>query len=293
MNLVIPSYNRAENISTPFLNVFGAYDKTILLHDKEQVKEYKKYNEYNKIKLLDTGVKTQKDGTGLPMQRKHYIDNYMEDGEWVLFADDNISFVEGVLPHKVWKNKTIEETDKDYFGKYSSRLFYERIEEIKDYADSIGAYHIGFQTSKNYFYAHKKYRTRGYVIGKMTLWKKDKNFNFELPFCHMEDFHFSLMHLSQYGKVLICDYLWANATHYQQGGLGVSAHRRSARVDSVAYLVSKYPQIVKVKKRKDNYPDLRITNMSDFNFKMWHKQYNAFKKEYVFNNDSNVWVKSD
>lgn len=293
MKLAIPTHNRSEIISTPFLEVFKNFDIYLIFHTEEAYKEYSAHQDLTDINIVITNIEPNSNGTGLPMNRKYFIDNYVEHGEWVMFADDNVSDIEGVLPDIVWDNDRLKDNDKNLFGQWDSLLFTKRINEIKNYADVVGAHHVGLQTSKNYFYAHKKYRERGYVLGKLTLWKKDTYFKYDTPFCSMEDFHHTAMHLVHYGKVLICDYVWANAKHFQGGGLGSKNVRKPHQINSVAYLTAKYPQLIKVKNRKDNYPDLRFPNMSEYNFQMWRKQYQAFKEQYSFDTERNRWIQND
>lgn len=291
MKLVIPTHKRAHLISTPFLKVFKDFDKYILFHDEEAKLEYLNYNDYKDINLIVTNQPATKSGSGLAQNRKYFIENYVEHGEWVLFCDDNVISVYGLFPEDLWKKPEHEKLNELDFSYWENKLFNRRIGEIKEYANAIGAYHVGFQTSKNYFFAKKKYRERGYVLGKMTLWKKDNNFIYDEPFCSMEDFHHTAMHIVNYGKVLICDYLWANATHFQGGGLGTKENRKPNQVASIKYLVSRYPELIKVKKRKDNYPDLRFPNMSDENFLKWRKKYLEFLKHYDFEYKRLKWIK--
>lgn len=292
MKLAIPTHNRSELITTPFLEVFKNFDKYLIFHNGKAVDEYKKHNDYTDINIVVTDIEANDKGTGLPANRMYFVDNYLKNDEWVLFADDNVTSVEGVVPDLVWDKYRIADNDKSLFDKWDSSIFDNRILEIKKQGDTIGAKHIGFQTSKNYFYAHKKYRERGYVLGKMTMWKKDKDFVYDLPYTAMEDFHHTAMHIAQYGKVLICDYLWANSTHFQGGGLGSKGERHENHLKSMKYLTYRYPNLVKIKNRKDDYPDLRIMNMSEYNFQVWLKQYAEFKKKYTFDTKEMQWLKN-
>tara|TARA_R100001460_G_scaffold102959_1_gene147905 strand:+ start:4839 stop:5714 length:876 start_codon:yes stop_codon:yes gene_type:complete len=290
MKLVIPTYNRAETINTINLEVFKQYETYLLFHSEEQKLKYIYANDLTGLNLV-VGVESSTDGTAKARNIEWFIDNYIDDGEWFIFADDNISSVAGLVDENMWQQEFINEVDKDWFGFYSPELFNTRIFELIDKAEDVNAHMIGFQTSKNYFYAHRKYRYRGYVIGKLYLWKKDKNFVWDKPFVPMEDFHISIMHLLNYGCVLLCDYMWANAKHYTAGGLGSKSHRRNNYAYGTEYLSKKYPDLVKPKKRDDNYPDLRFTTYSDKNFYKWLKVYEAFKKEYKFNEKTMRWDK--
>lgn len=291
MKLVIPTHNRAELITTPFLDVFADFDKCIIFHSEEALKEYKKFKDYENIECVVTNIPASNDGTAKAKNIKYYLDNFVKDNEWVLFADDNVINVEGLITQSLWEENFLENKTANDFDLYDYKLFNKRFLEIVKHADEVGAKMVGFQTSKNWFYSHKKYRYRGYVLGKMYAWKKDNSFNYHLPFVPMEDFHFSAMHLVNYGLLLLCDYLWPNAVHFQGGGLGTRDERYDNHKYATKYLAKKYPQLLKKKNRPDDYPDLRFPYMSDDKFYYWRNKYIEFIKEYKFNDKAMSWEK--
>ena len=182
MKLVIPTHNREELITTPFLDVFEDFDKCIIFHSQEALKEYKKFKDYENIECVVTNIPASDDGTAKAKNIKYYLDNYVKDKEWVLFADDNVVNVEGLITQPLWEENLLNDKSSTDFGFYDCDLFHKRFLEIIKHADKVGAKMVGFQTSKNWFYSHKKYRYRGYVLGKMYAWKKTQFFksrNFE------------------------------------------------------------------------------------------------------------------
>ena len=291
MKLAIPTYNRADIITTPYLNTFSGYDIYLIFHSEEDKRSYELKNDISKFTSVVTDIPASSDGTAKAKNIEYFIDKYIDDGEWFIFADDNVVSVEGIVDEVVWQQPSLENITRDWFGLYDFETFDKRINEVIEKADSINAHLIGFQVSKNYFYAHTKYRTRGYVLGKLYLWKKDENFEYDKPFVAMEDFHFSAMHLLNYGCLLLCDYLWANAKHFQGGGLGTRDERRSNHAYGTEFMSKKYPGLLKPKTRKDNYPDLRFVTMSDYNFHVWLATYKKFREEYAFNNKLMKWLR--
>ena len=290
MKLIIPSYNRAENLTTPFLEVFKDFDIYLLLHSEEQKKDYLHFNNYDNVTVIVTNIDT-KAGGGLPKQRKYAVDNILVDGEWCLFADDNVKSVYGVEDF-IWHNEIILDKNKDDWENYSSKQFNNRVRQISEHADSVGAYHVGFLPAHNYFFANKKYREYGFCMGKMTMWKKDVNFIWNNYYTNsIEDFNHTAMHLVNYGKVLVVDFIYPIASHYSAGGIGNKKNRKQERIDSIKTIMKMYPDLFRKKKRPDNYPDISLKIMSQQKFIIWRKTYKEFTKKYKFSINNKVWEK--
>jgi len=290
MKVIIPSYQRPDALTTPYLKVFNNFDKYILVHNKQELSEYKKHNP--SLNIICTDIDTNLGG-GLPRQRKWAIDNLVNDNEWIVFADDNIKEIHGII-NDTWLKDEIFEPNLNDWGNLNVQQFAERIEFLCNYANEVNAYHIGFLPAHNYYFARKKIKHYGFCMGKMTMWKKDKNFKWNnLYISAMEDFNHTALHLINYGIVIIHDYLYPHAYHYQKGGIGSKKDRKPIRVNSIKLLTTLYPDLIKKKFRKDGYPDARIVYMSKKNFINWRNKYINFTKEYTFDIDNVRWVKND
>jgi len=290
VKVIIPSYNRAKTISTPYLDVFKNFDIYILVHNDSQKDEYIKHNP--KLNIICTNVTTAND-EGLPRQRKWAVDNLLEHNEWTIFADDNIKEIHGIVNDNWLKDEILEPNLNDW-GSLTNKQFIERIEFLSNYGDNSGAYHIGFLPAHNFYFARKKIKHYGFCMGKMTMWKKDNDFVWNNIYMNaVEDFNHTAMHLINYGIVLIHDYLYPHAYHYQSGGAGSKAYRKNIRKRNIKVLTTLYPDLIKKKKRKNGYPDARIVYMSKKNFINWRNKYINFLKEYTFDIDNVRWVKND
>ena len=289
MKVVIPTYQRPDAITTPYLDVFKNFDIIVLVHNKKEYNEYKKHNP--DLNIICTNIDVALGG-GLPRQRKWAIDNLLDNNEWIVFADDNIKEIHGIINNN-WKLNSIEIPNQDDWGVMTQKGFVSRINYLTKTADNIGAYHVGFLPAHNYFFARKKVRQYGFCMGKMTMWKKDKNFKWNNIFLSaMEDYNHTAMHLINYGKVLVHDFMYPHAYHYQKGGEGSKEYRKPIRVKSTKLLITLYPNLIKTKKRKDNYPDARFVYMSPENFVLWRKKYIEFQKQFTFDVKEMKWLKN-
>lgn len=287
MKLIIPSYNRPDTIKTPFLEVFKNFEKIILLHDDEQYKNYLKFNDYKNMQVIVTGCN---DG-GKASQIKYAVNNILSHNEWAIFADDNIDYVSGVA-REYWAKDKYTFKSSEHWGNVESNVFIFRILELIAQADKVNAHLIGFLTTNNYFFANKKYKYYGFCHGKLTLWKKDNSFVFDnYDLRSLNDFHNTARHLVAYGVVLVNDYMHPVAKYFQKGGIGSKKNRKQDRINNIKFLTTYYPELIKTKKRKDNYPDARIVNMSAKNFILWRKKYKEFVKNYTYDINRYKWYK--
>jgi hypothetical protein len=290
MKVVIPSYQRPDALTTPYLDVFENFDKYILVHNEQELSDYKKHNPNLNIICTDIDVAL---GGGLPRQRKWAIDNLVKHDEWIVFADDNIKEIHGIT-NNTWHQDEITQPNTYDWSNVGEVKFVERINYLTNYADTNNAYHIGFLPAHNYYFARRKVKHFGFCMGKMTLWKKDNNFVWNnIYLSAMEDFNHTAMHLVNYGIVIVHDYMYPHAYHYQKGGEGSREYRKPIRVNSIKVLTTLYPNLIKKKLRKDGYPDARIVYMSKKNFIIWRNKYKEFVKNYTYDIDKYKWFPND
>jgi len=261
MKIYIPTKGRSKAIRTHLL-LEGA-DYWIVVHNEAEKACYLQNPTIDPARLL---VSNQP--YGLQYQRQWIMDTQVAPGEWFIFMDDNIHgwqvvalpyYDQDVLPVKVgminWK--------ETYSQKVSLARTLEVCAETMAYAEAIGAHYCGFAAVDNYFFRGKKWRYVGYIIGKMTLVMRGKA-NFD-PAVSMEDFAFVAENLLLYGRVLINNYLYPVAGHYEAGGLGRWEERLEHRRRDCRYLMMKYPGMFRLKP-SHGVPDadlaLRFTNLS-------------------------------
>lgn len=272
MQVFIPSKNRADTISTH--NVFPK--GFILVHDDIQRKAYISKG-IDPERVIVT--KTKPDEFGLTRQREWAVKNLVRDGEWFVFADDNILRLSW-LPLPYYKSSEV--TPESVSPKNPKELWgtecpWDTFRDVvaKDtitYAERVGARMCGFAVVDNFFFRSKKFRSIGYVIGKLMLMKKDR-----LTFDHtitMEDFRNTADHLLRFGAVAINNFAFPVAKHYQKGGMGSYKERVPFRQKDVKRLMFLYEGLLRVKNRDGFEPntDLQVTIHNANALAEWRKK---------------------
>jgi hypothetical protein len=270
MRIFIPTKGRAQTIRTHL--AFKGLDYIIVVHNDQEWKKYISNPSVPRGRVVVSGVPT--DVFGLTRQREWICNNLADPGEWFLFADDNIKYIEAVprpwyeeddytyvyklFPgtrknrpyNKEWSNRFKQHAPSDYFHWICDGMVAK--------ANAIGARMAGFGTTTNYFFRSVHWATVRYISGKMYLLK-----NVGVPYDHtisMEDFNNTAEHLARFGKVLINNFVRPAAGHYEAGGMGRLEERTPIRRADCIKLMEKWPGLFRYKKLKATPPktDLAI-----------------------------------
>lgn len=268
MKVCIPSYNRHATISTH--RVFAGCDYTVLVHTAEQ---RDKYWTYAKDTGLDPSriVVTHTEcgptvASGLTRQREWACEHRAE-GEWIVFADDNIKALTA-LERPWYDDQALEEfgelaeTTRTWRPRFKQAITGERF--VTDHAldtialcEQVGAHLAGFAVMDNPLFRLKKWRTAGYAIGKLMCWRVQHDF----PWDHsisMEDFYHTAVGLLRDGAVVVNNYVWPQAGHYEAGGMGPYDTRVPWRQHDVQELLQRFPGLFRVKDRKGFVPNTEL-----------------------------------
>lgn len=256
MKIFILSKGRADSISTHKL--FDDYDYKIVLHNEDEKTAYLKNDSISPEKLIVSGAPF-----GVAHQRQWIQDNLVEKGEWYVSLDDNIRAFQAVpLPHYAKESipVQIDPKSKELFETpCSAKTFLEICGNMAAIGEIERAYNIGFGTTPNFFFRGRKLRYVGYVISKACV-RKNVGTPFELEAQSMEDYAYTAETLLRYGKVLINNYVFPVAGHYEKGGIGTYAERLPHKIKDSAYLMKKYPGLFRNPKKKtaDSQGELMI-----------------------------------
>lgn len=281
MRIVIPSYNRAEAIRTHKL--LTGLDYYIFVNNQEQ------FDAYSANKTIESGriINMNLPKKGIAEARQWIQDNFIQKDEWYISLDDNINYFLGV-PEPHYSEEFID-TKKDKSlkplfekNKISGERFVEICEEMRVLGESKRAYNIGFSTTPNYFFRPQKIRYVGYVISKAVVRK-----NVGIPFVRedgeyteaMEEFGYNAECLLRYGKVIINNYVFASAGHYQKGGIGTYEERVDRKVKDCELLMKQYPFLFGFKIKKGCHPkgELAIRFTSLEQVEKWRFYMNKIK----------------
>lgn len=263
MKVYIPSFDRATAISTH--RCFTGMDVTLVLHNEEQRRRYEDAG-VQVTRMVVSGAPT---GKGVTYQRQFIHEELAEKGVHYISADDNIRKITG-LPMPFYaepevKTKMNEEVWRKRFKQVLTAAEFEAVAyDTAQHMDEVGAHIAGFALTENPFFRGRKWRYVGYVIGKLMVVHQESAVGFDHRIT-MEDFRQSAEHIVQYGRVVINNYAFPRAGHYEKGGLGTYAERLKSRQRDVELLLNEYPTFFKVKDRKgfDAATDVqvRLTNV--------------------------------
>jgi len=244
MRVIILSKGRAETISTHKL----FEDYTLVLHTEEERQEYLKNPTISPEKVVVSGAPF-----GVANQRQWIHDNLIEKNEWYISLDDNIHYFQAVPDSHYDKEFLPVKTDKSMKDLFETRCSPERFlklcEKLAEKGEKERAYNIGFGTTSNFFFRDKHYRYVGYVISKAVV-RKNVGTPFALDAQAMEDYAYTAETLLRYGKVMIDNYIFPVAGHYEKGGIGTYAERLPKKIEASKILMERYPLLFRQPQKK-------------------------------------------
>lgn len=255
MKIIILSKGRPDTIRTHLL--FKDHDYTLVLHNEMEREKYLKNPTIDPNKILVSNAPI-----GVAFQREWIQRHMLTHGEWYLSLDDNIRSFKAV-PEPEYSQHTlpVQETPaemKPLFEKEcSTDRFLAICEDMRRHGEQVGAYNLGFGTTPNFFFRGKKYRYVGYVISKAVV-RKNVGIPFEVQAQSMEDYAYTAENILRHGKVLINNYVFPVAGHYEPGGIGTYPERVDRKIRDSAYLMEKYPGLFRYNVKKGAHPKAEL-----------------------------------
>ena len=238
MKIIIFTYDRYDSITTS--EYFKNHEHIVLCHDKNMKR---KYLEHGRVygELIATN-----EPKGLATNRKYAL-SLMEEGEWAMFISDDLINVYrykyynqasyDVIPESIDANKSFNETiDSDTLLKISQ-------EEI-NYCEGNNIYLSGYASNENGFFLKKKKRNWSLVDGRCILVKKS-NLQFDENTQLVDDYSFTALNLSTFGKVNINQWVIPKCKRYTKGAYGSIEKRMNQKLKECKYLVEKYPDLIR------------------------------------------------
>lgn len=256
MHIVIPSHNRPHSITTHLL--LSGHDYMIFLHSEEQRQEYLKNPTIPPERLKVTGVTG-----GIAHQRQWILDNYVERGEWFLTLDDNIKAFTGnpgmydETTNQMLPGITGAEAGKLLNQRMDTARFLLAVQKTIDEASARGAHLVGFANNSNHFFRKKLYRDVGFVVSKMSA-IHHVGIEYDLNTQAKDDYAFCAKHLKTFGRVLINNALFREASHLQAGGIGKYEERLPKSIADAAHLLKEYPGLFRYKIKAGKHPESEV-----------------------------------
>lgn len=244
MKLFIPSFHR-PNLHCTFRHFLDtSIDWYVLVHTADEYRGYKISGLVPSRRLILTRAPL-----GLVNHRNWIIENLVADGEWFLFASDDITKITVLDEPYYSKECDIDVTTKNTtlwgkrFAKQASPVDIDRIvAELHARALAENCYYAGFSAFGNSLFRAKKWKRNTFVDGRLFLMRKT-DLRFDPNVVTMDDYAFTAQNLTTPHGTLVNAWVEPIARRYTAGGLGSYAERLPAKRADCAYLISKYPQL--------------------------------------------------
>lgn len=269
----IPTLNRAEKISTHLL--FDDY--RIIVHDPLQMHQYKQNKTIDPKKIICSYAPRN-----IAAQRNWILNELAKPDEFITMCDDNISAFTAVK-EDVYHEENLELLYPDYFKKnnpgfrkefYAQEIPKERLvsilNELRYKAEEIGTGFAAFSANENYFFSRsKKWKYIQLICSKACI-IKNCGLKYDENVRTVDDYEMSCQQMAKYGHVLVNAYVWPKSKHNQKGGLGLMSERGQKRIEDCAYMMNKWPGLLKYKQRKNSIPGGEI-QLRGFGYKFYNK----------------------
>ena len=245
--IFIPSKGRAEKLKASSLKVFP--EAVVVVHNEKEYDDYRKVGIEQEIIISNVAF----GNVGKALQLNYLLDNHIEDGEWVVMADDDVMRIEAVHPSYYYMEKFPESVSKHRNKLYQTSATGYRLErmidEFVEHAEERNANLCGFTTMSNYFFRQTKWQYVGFILGITAVLRKTE---LRYPVKHIEDAWMTLEHLRRDGLVIINKF--AMPVHrgwYHLGGHGTVAERYLISAKEMQEIAEKYEGLVYLQQRTD------------------------------------------
>ena len=238
----IPSYGRAATIRT-HLFLKGVFDYRVVVHNEEEAVWYRRNSTLEPKRIVVSGMPL-----GIAGQRNWILENLTKDGDWFGMFDDNIAGFIG-------PRGPLSEEETPPVHLFGSRFWRKKfrapltpsdleiaVRSSIARAQEQGAHLIGFATTDNYFFRKKKWQEYGYVSTKAAFIQRT-SLRFDPFFKAKDDHDFTAQNLQTFGKVLINNFVFPLAGHFEPGGIGNKQTRLNLCLKECARLMEKYPEL--------------------------------------------------
>lgn len=265
--LFIISYNRVDLCFSLKCNAFQGFEKYVVLHDGNEAKRYKDVAKKTNTEIIVSNTKPLYPGSAKVRQQKFVYDS-LDEGEWAIFADDDIIDFRSLHPDIYWKSNGIPKLNRrsDYPKLWSHTPDKEEFMEMQMEMINIcekekigyAGLHVtdafsSLQKSRNWSNGINGDFIRGWERSKwgfnvhpngMHIIKKDKRIQLNDKI-ELDDVYLWAKAFLVYGKVLINKWLLMDSPLYGKlpGGMqtGSKIERGEARSEACLDLIKLYP----------------------------------------------------
>jgi len=242
--IAIPSYKRAQELPLKTLATLQRYnvslDKIYIFVIEQEIELYKE---------TCPGYQIISGHLGLVNQRA-FIENYFPIDTNILFLDDDVSDVFTLSD----TNTRIPISDFEQFVSDS----FQGMEEVGATLWSI------YPVDNTMFMSGSKSETIGltYCVGAFYGQKNTRDIQLTTGYDSIEDRERTILRYIRDGKVLRLNHFGLKTKYFAKGGLMSDNRQMNHQIASEA-LVERYPNLVRLKLRKNGYTDAQIKSKSE------------------------------
>lgn len=253
----------------------------VVTHTEEVAKRVKKaFPEFD--------VRHTKGTTKLLVEKRNWIlDNLVDENEWFVGMDDNISRF--TMVRKPWrlsqKNEVTGKPPKGfdtwrrvYNMKVSVRTWLKEFKKDIEIADNESINFVGVSPRENPFFRPSRFSNYKIINSKVFALKNKKGLRFKNRYSH--DAWISILCVAKYGKILFDAYLSRVAKTYEIGGLGSRKKReKNGLLTCMQDAVEKFPGFVRIGKGENSSLNFRFHNKKSVD--RWRKEHGYLRGSIV------------
>jgi hypothetical protein len=275
MRVIIPTRAHLPRVRTHLL--FDPDDLTFVVESEVARDRLCRILDREGYRIEISGIRNSDHGMSTISKIREWISqSLLGDGEWAILADDNIERLTKVsgeyyelerLGHRLWEHHSWDW--RKIFNVAANPVALAA--ELRLKCKELGTIYGGLAAEENYFYRTTKWSRCSYTKTKFAVFKNDRSLSWVNFPTVIEDFVMTAQVIAKYGCVANNRYARAHSPYYEAGGIGSAEERRPLLEDTVAWLVSKYPGLVK--QYKDQKHAATFAIHTEKSIEQWRKQH--------------------
>jgi hypothetical protein len=270
----VATYDRPTLATTP--KFLGAFDWYFLIHNQNQKEKYVA-SAWDPDKILVTG--TEPGELGAAKQHHYAYEHLVEEGEWFLLLDDDITEILRVNEHH-YAEEFLDVTDKSknwneiYSGLVDDSILEYLVWDTIQKAERESINYCGFSPMGNPFFRSKKWMYKSPLTNGFRIWRKTPGYPTDY-LTHMEDICKAAEHIYRDGKILMNNWVHVRNDIYKMaGGFQSTPNRLAQKARSRQELLARYTWLLKEHEFKagKEVPGVTIRKLGDKNITKWRKE---------------------
>jgi hypothetical protein len=281
VKVVVFTWDRYDTLTTPMELEKTGVKFDVVCHTQEAADKFAAAGRVRPDRLLVSNAPK-----GLANNRNWYLENHCNEHEWILMLVDDWMYCtelpdagnqEDPLPVDI-TNTT--EWNRKFRKKISMGDFFQRAGELAIECNSRGATLGGFAGNDNAMFRRHHWKKNVLADGRAIIMKKTA-LRFDPNAQMVDDVCFTAQTLERFGLTLVNQWVLPYCKRYTKGGYGSKESRMEQRLAECAYLVRRFPGLVKFAD-KTGWPEkshVHIQSMTPDRLRAWRLAMDAMQKD--------------